>query len=307
MNSHKNARLGFAGRVRLVERVVQDGEGVRVVAATMGVSRRTVYKWVARFRVEGGAGLRDRSSRPHRSPRRLAAGVVHRIEGLRRQRWTSPRIARRLALPISTVVVTVRRLGLPRLRCLEPRPPVVRYERARPGELVHVDTKKLARITRGVGHRITGNHASEVKGAGWEFVYVAVDDRSRAAYCELHPREDGPTAAGFMERAAAWLEHQGIRLERVMTDNAGAWAARACQQVLGARGVRHLRTRPYTPRTNGKAERFIQTVLREWAYARPYHTSAARAHALPSFVRYYNAERPHWALGMQPPLTRLAV
>jgi transposase InsO family protein len=306
VNSHKNARLGFAGRVRLVERVLQDQEQVRVVAATMGVSRRTVYKWTARFRAEGVAGLRDRSSRPHRSPRRLAARWVRRIEGLRRRRWTSPRIARHLALPLSTVVVTVRRLGLPRLQCLEPRLPVVRYERERPGELVHVDTKRLARITR-VGHRMTGDRASEVRGAGWEYVYVAVDDASRAAYCELHPREDGPTAAGFLRRAVAWLEDQGIRLERVMTDNALAWVARVSQQVLGELGVRHLRIRPYTPQTNGKAERFIQTALREWAYARPYRTSAARANALPTFVRYYNAERPHWALGLQPPLTRLAV
>jgi transposase InsO family protein len=289
-----------------VERVLRDQERVRVVAATMGVSRRTVYKWVARFQTEGGVGLRDRSSRPHRSPRRLAARWVRRIERLRRRRWTSPRIARHLALPLSTVVVTVRRLGLPRLGCLEPRPPVVRYERERPGELVHVDTKKLARITR-VGHRITGDRTSEVRGVGWEYVYVAVDDASRAAYCELHPREDGPTAAGFLRRAVAWLGERGIRLERVMTDNAFAWSAGVSQQVLDELGVRHIRTRPYTPRTNGKAERFIQTALREWAYARAYRSSLARANALPSFVRYYNAERPHWALDMQPPLTRLAV
>ncbi|HEX4628226.1 MAG TPA: IS481 family transposase [Gemmatimonadales bacterium] len=306
MNSHKNARLGFAGRVRLVERVLRDGERVVVVAGTMGVSRQTVYKWVARFRGEGLAGLHERSSRPHRSPRRLAVRWMRRIERLRRRRWTSPRIARELALPLSTVVVIVRRLGLPRLRCLEPPVPIVRYERERPGELLHVDTKKLARITR-VGHRITADRATRVRGRGWEHVYVAVDDASRAAYCELLAREDGPTAAGFLRRAAAWLAQRGIRLERVMTDNAGAWRATASQHALAELGVRHLRTRPYTPQTNGKAERFIQTVLREWAYARAYRTSTARAAALPGFVRYYNAERPHWALGMQPPLTRLAV
>ena len=306
MNTHKMARLGYMGRVRLVERVLRDGERVGVVAATMGVSRRTVYKWVARFRGEGAAGLADRSSRPQHSPRRLARRWVRRIERLRRQRWTSPRIARRLGVPLSTVVVTVRRLGLPRLRYLEAAPPVVRYERQQPGELVHVDTKKLARIAR-VGHRIHGDRTTRVAGIGWEHLYVAVDDASRVAYCELHPREDGPTAAGFLGRVAAWWARQGVAVGQVMTDNAFVWTSRASRAVLAHHAVQHLRTRPYTPRTNGKAERFIQTALREWAYARAYGTSARRAATLAAFVRYYNAERPHWALGLQPPLTRLAL
>ncbi len=304
MNSHKNARLGLAGRVCLVARVVEAGEPVAGVAATMGVSRRTVYKWVARYRGGGLAALPDRSSRPHHMPRQLPRWRVQHIERLRRKRWTSPRIARLVGLPLSTVVVTLRRLGLNRLARLTAPRPILRYERERPGELVHIDTKKLGRIGT-IGHRITGNRRRTIRRVGWEHVYVAVDDASRVVYSELHPREDGPTAAGFVARTVAWLGRRRVRVEAVMTDNAFAWTAGATQAVLAAGGIRHLRIRPYTPRTNGKAERFIQTVMREWAYARPYRTSAARAAALAPFVRYYNTERPHWGLGLQTPLQRL--
>ena len=304
MNDHKNAKLAPAGRALLVKRVVVGRERRGQVARALGVSERTVTKWVGRWRGEGAGGLIDRSSRPRRCPHRLAGRVVRRIERLRRRRWTGPRIAQQLGLPISTVGLVLRRLQLNRLRSLEPPVPVVRYERARPGELVHVDTKKLARIER-VGHRIHGDRQARVYGAGWEYVHVCVDDATRLAYCEMLPAEDGVSAAGFLGRASAWLGQLGVHVERVMTDNAWAYRSHAFRGVLQALEARHLRTRPYTPRTNGKAERFIQTCLREWAYQRPYRRSAARTAALPGFLRHYNVERPHTALNRRPPLARL--
>lgn len=275
-----------------------------MVAAAFGMSERSVAKWWRRWQVEGAAGLQDRSSRPHRSPQRTAGQVVGRIVRLRRQRWTSPAIARRLGLPLSTVGLTLRRVGLNRLRMLEPRPPIVRYERAQPGELVHVDTKKLACIRR-VGHRIHGDRSGRVYGAGWEYLHVCIDDATRVAYTELLPTEDRFAVSAFLQRAATWFGQLGVRIQRVMTDNAFAYRSHAYQAVLAALAARHIRTRPYTPRTNGKAERFIQTCLREWAYQRPYRRSAARTAALPSFTKRYNVERPHTALQRRPPLARL--
>lgn len=305
MNSHKNARLGFAGRVDLVTRIVRDGHPVAHVARALGVSERTAWKWLGRFRREGWAGLADRSSRPHSSPRRLAPRWRRRIAQLRRRRWSSPRIAQALGLPVSTVVVTLRRLGLARLPALQPPAPQVRYERARPGELLHVDTKKLGRIT-GIGHRIHHDRRRRGRGAGWEYLYVAIDDYSRVGYGEIHAREDAPTGAAFLTRALAWYAAHGVQVQRVMSDNGGVWISHATTAVYGAHGVRHLRTRPYRPQTNGKAERFIQTLLREWAYGTPYRTSQARTAALPTYLAYYNAVRRHTALGAQPPLSRLA-
>jgi transposase InsO family protein len=304
VNVHKNAKLAPAGRALLVERVVIGRERRAQVARALGVSERTVSKWVGRWRVEGAPGLTDRSSRPRCCPHQLRARAVRRIEALRRRRWTGPRIARQLGLPASTVGLVLRRLQLNRLRSLEPPVPVVRYERARPGELVHVDTKKLARIER-VGHRIHGDRQARVYGAGWEYVHVCIDDATRLAYCEMLPAEDGAQAAGFLARASAWLAQLGVRVERVMTDNAWAYRSHAFRGVLQGLAARHLQTRPYTPRTNGKAERFIQTCLREWAYERPYGTSAARSAALGPFVRHYNTRRPHTALQARPPLARL--
>ncbi len=303
MNVHKNAKLTPAGRALLVRRVLEQRTQRAAVAAAFGVSERTVAKWVRRWRLEGVAGLVDRSSRPRRCPHQLSLRQIRQIEHLRRRRWTSPWIAQALSLPISTVVVVQRRLGLNRLRALEPRVPVVRYERARPGELVHVDTKRLVRIGR-VGHRIHGDRRRGVRGVGWESVHVCVDDATRLAYSEVLPTETGASAAGFLRRATAWFEQLGVRIERVMTDNAKAYASRAYQAALQSLGARHRPTRPYTPRTNGKAERFIQTCLREWAYRRPYRRSAARTAALPAFLRHYNTERPHTALGRRPPLAR---
>jgi transposase InsO family protein len=269
-----------------------------------------VQKWVRRWEQEGEAGLLDRSSRPHRSPRALRRAPRRRIRQLRRRRWSSVRIARQLGLPLATVVRTLRRLGLNRLRPLAPPYPLVRYERERAGELLHLDIKKLGRITRAVGrlgHRVTGQRGCKAHGrAGWEFLHVAVDDATRLAYAEVLPDELGVTAAGFLDRAARWYAALGIRrIERVMTDNGSAYISREFGDTLAACGARQLRTRPYTPRTNGKVERLIRTLLAEWAYATPYSSSAARALALGPYLTYYNGHRPHTALTFHTPLQRL--
>lgn len=305
MNSHQNAKLTPAGRALLVQRVVHEGQPVRQVATALGVCPKTVYRWVARWRAAGRAGLVDRSSRPRSSPRRLRAAVVRRIRALRQRRWTSLRIAARLQLALSTVVRTLQRLGLNRLPAWRPPVPVVRYERERPGELLHVDTKRLGAIGR-VGHRIHGDRTTRVRGIGWETVHVAIDDATRVAYVEVLADEQTPTTVGFLERARAWYAARGVAITGLMTDNGSAYRSHAVRQCLAGHGIRHLRTRPYTPRTNGKAERFIQTLLREWAYERPYRSSAARTAALADWQRYYNTRRPHTALNFEAPRQRLA-
>ena len=306
MNTHKNARLTPAGRAVLVQRVLAVPGQLPAIAAGMGVSARTARKWLARFRAEGAAGLADRSSRPHHSPRALSRTRRRQIARLRRRRRSAPYIARYLGLPLSTVVAVQRRLGLNRLSRLEPPRPVVRYERARPGELVHLDVKKLGRIGR-VGHRIHGDRSRRGRGVGWEYLHVAIDDCTRLAYAELLVDERADRATAFLRRAAAWFQRQGIaRLERVMTDNGAAYVSHAFAQARAALGARHLRSRPYTPRTNGKAERLIQTLLREWAYAQAYRSSIPRALALRPYLAYYNTERPHTALGFTTPRQRLA-
>jgi transposase InsO family protein len=309
VNSHKNARLGFTGRVCLVTRVVHDGWSGAQAAEAFGVSARTVWKWVARYRTEGQAGLWDRSARPHRSPRQLKPALVRRVVALRRKRRSGPQIADQLGLPLATVGDVLRRHGLGRLPPLHPRPPIVRYERERPGELLHIDAKTLGRIHPGViGHRITGDRA--VRGprrrTGWECLHVAIDDASRVAYAELLPDESAASAVVFLEHAVTWLAHLGVRVERVMTDNAFCYTQRQYAAALATLGIQHRRTRPYTPRTNGKAERFIQTALREWAYAKPYRSSRSRAGALGPFLASYNTTRPHTAHGRLPPISRLA-
>jgi len=305
VNSHKNARLGFTGRVCLVQRVLRDRWTRTKAAAAFGVSDRTVRKWVARYRGEGRDGLRDRSSRPRHSPRQLTGELEQRIARLRAQRKSGPQIADALHLPLSTVGDVLRRLGLGRLPSLEPRPPIVRYERERPGELLHIDGKRLGKIA-GIGHRITGETGRHPRRhPGWESLHVAIDDASRVAYAELLPDETAASAVLFLEHAVTWLATLGIRVEAVMTDNAFCYARRRYATALQALGLRHLRTRPYTPRTNGKAERFIQTALREWAYAKPYRSSRQRARALGSFLTSYNTTRPHTAHGRKPPMSRL--
>jgi len=305
-NPHKNARLTPAGRAVLIRRILTDRRPIPAVATGMGISVRTAKKWLARYRTEGVAGLENRSSRPHRSPRALSPARRRQLVRLRQQRCSSLVIARQLRLPLATVVTVQRRLGLARLPRLQPPGPLIRYERARPGELLHLDIKKLGRITR-VGHRIHGDRRTRTRGAGWEYLHVAVDDHTRLTYAELLADERGATATGFLGRAAAWFAAQGIaRVERVMTDNGSAYVSRDFATAVQALGARHLRTRPYTPRTNGKVERMIQTLLREWAYARPYGTSHRRGLALRPYLAYYNTQRPHTALGFRPPISRLA-
>ena len=311
MNSHKNARLTAAGRAVLVRRVLEKNESIPSVARGMGVSERTVKKWLARYRGQGMAGLLDRSSRPRRSPRALSRTKRRQILKLRRQRRSSLYIAQNLGVPLSTVVLVQRRLGLNRLRRLDPAQPIVRYERARPGELLHLDVKKLGRIGRN-GPRgrllaVQRRQGYRQAGLGWEYLHVAFDDHSRVSYAELLPDEQQGSAVAFLARAAAWFRHQGVsRIERVMTDNGSAYISHAFAAALQTLGARHLRTRPYTPRTNGKAERLIQTLLREWAYVRPYRSSALRSLALRPYLTYYNNQRCHTALGFQPPASRLA-
>jgi transposase InsO family protein len=282
----------------------QEHWSVCAAAVAAGVSRKTARKWRTRHRLEGAGGLRDRSSRPHRSPRRLEPRWEQLILELRRARKTILQIAEALKLSRSRVGRVLRRHGLSRLRALEPVPLVRRYEWARPGDMLHLDVKKLGRI-EGIGHRITGNRQRPRQNAGWEFVHVCVDDATRVAYVEVLEDEYGTTTAGFFERAIAYYRQLGIRTRRVLTDNGGAYRSFAFAHVCARARAKHRRTRPYTPRTNGKAERFIQSMLRECAYARPYESSADRRRALRGWLRHYNERRRHAALGTTP-LSRLA-
>jgi transposase InsO family protein len=301
MNAHKNARTTPFGRAVMIRRVLQEGWSVTAAAGSFEVSTRTVRKWLARFRREGRAGLENRSSAPHLVANKLPAPWLAMIARLRREyRMTGEEIALRLRLPRSTVASHLRRLGLGRLAALEPSEPARRYSRARAGELVHLDIKKLARFRR-IGHRITGNRRQGSEGAGWEFVHVAVDDASRLAYVEILPDEKRQSVTGFLVRALRWFKRQGVRVERVMTDNGSGYVSHLFRKVCRLLRLRHIRTRPYTPKTNGKAERFIQTLLREWAYALPYRSSDSRAADLPRWLRHYNQERPHASLARQSP------
>lgn len=303
MNVHKMARLTPLRRGELVAAVGR-GVAIAVVARAFAVSRRTVYKWVGRWRTEGAPGLRDRSSRPRRCPRRLARPQRRQVERLRRRRWSSVWIARELRLPLSTVVGVQRQLGLNRLRRLEPPRPVHRYEWPRPGDLLHLDVKKLGRIGR-VGHRMNGDRRTRVRGIGWEYVHVAIDDHTRLAYVEVLADELGDTTAGFLARALAWYRRQRVRVVRLLTDNGGAYRSHAFTGIVAAAGLEHRRTQPYCPRTNGKAERFIRTLLSEWAYQRPYRRSTQRTAALMPYLHWYNTQRPHTALGWRTPQQRL--
>jgi transposase InsO family protein len=306
MNVHKNARLTPQGRALLVQRIRTAGWRVADAAAAAGISERTAFRWLARHRAGGEFALQDRSSAPARCPHRTSADTVTAIERLRRQRLSGPQIARQLGLPRSTVGAILRRCGLGKLTALEPKPDIIRYQREHPGELIHLDIKKLGRID-GVGHRITGERKgqSNKRGTGWEYLHVAIDDASRLAYSEILPNERKDSAIGFTRRALAWFKRFGISVARIMTDNGAAYKSFAYRDLLEGLGIRHKRTRPYTPRTNGKAERFIQTSLREWAYANAYHSSTARTAALSPWLASYNTTRHHSGLGGQPPFTWL--
>lgn len=304
MNVHKNARLTPSGRALLADRV-ERGWKVRAAAEAAGISKRTCCKWLARHRLGGERRHQDRSSAPRRCPRRVADDLVGRIEALRRERLTGPAIAIRLGMARSTVGLILRRLGLGRLSALEPRTPVVRYERSAPGEMIHLDIKKLGRFLV-EGHRVTGDRqAGRSRRAGWDFLHVCVDDASRLAYTEILPSEGQQDTTAFLERALAWLALHGVTVERVMTDNGSAYRSKLFAAAVRTAGARHVRTRPYTPRTNGKAERFIQTSLREWAYARPYASSDQRAAAIKPWTDSYNLLRPHSAIAGLTPWQRV--
>lgn len=306
MNIHKNARLTPYGR-ELIARQIESGQTPEAAARAAGVCPRTARKWHARFKAEGLDGLKDRSSRPHRLREPTPMAVATKVEALRRQRFTGKHIAADVGVSPATVSRILKRLGLSRLQALEPAEPVRRYERDHPGELIHIDIKKLGRFDR-VGHRITGNpQQGKSRGAGWEFVHVCIDDASRLAFSEILPNEKKESAVTFLRAAIAYYQSLGVTVHRVMTDNGSCYRAKQFRDACRDLGLKHIRTRPYTPKTNGKAERFIQTALREWAYAQAYPTSDRRAEELPIWLHQYNWHRPHGSLKSKPPISRLAL
>lgn len=306
MALHANAPLGPKGRLTMVKRVIEQGWSLTEAAEAAGVSERTCSKWTARYRSEGEAGLLDRSSAPHSMPGRTPEDRVAAIAALRRVRMTGPEIAECLGMPRSTVSAVLVRIGLGRLSRLEPLEPIRRYERQRPGELIHIDVKKLVQISKGAGHRVTGKRTWQAEGIGWERVHVCVDDATRLAYVEVLPDEKALTAIGFLKRAIAFYAAHGIEVERLMTDNGPAYVSISHALACKALGVRHIRTRPYRPQTNGKAERFIRTMLGGWAYGAIYRDSAQRTAALSGWLDFYNWRRPHGSLAHRPPGARLA-
>ncbi|MNP05564.1 IS2 transposase TnpB [compost metagenome] len=305
MNLHKHARLTPRGRALLIQRML-NGLRVEEAAQAAGVSVRTAYKWLRRFREEGEAGLMDRSSRPHSCPHATAGAMIEQLIELRRSRKTYRQIAQLLGLAVSTIARHLKQAGFHRLAELEPAPPVERYEYANPGDLLHLDIKKLGRFWK-PGHRVTGDRQQNSGGAGWEFVHVAIDDASRLAFTSLHPDERGTSACRALLQALRYYRGLGIRFRRVMTDNGACYLSRVFRRLCRRLGLRHVRTKPYTPRTNGKAERFIQTSLREWAYARSYESSEQRAVHLPMWLHHYNWHRPHASLDYKPPISRVVL
>jgi transposase InsO family protein len=315
MNIHKNARLTPHGR-ELIVRQVASGQTAKAAARAAGVCPRTVRKWGARYKTEGIEGLRDRSSRPHRLYRPTPAAIVEQVEALRRQRWTGKQIAAEVGVSPATVSRILKRLGLNRIAALEPAEPVRRYEREHPGDLIHIDIKKLGRFDQ-VGHRITGDRRGQSSrrgrrqgkswGAGWEFVHDCIDDASRLAFSQILPDEKKESAVAFLHAALAYYRSLGVTVARVMTDNGSCYKSFDFRDACRDLGLRHIRTKPYTPKTNGKAERFIQTALREWAYAQAYPTSDRRAEEMPIWLHRYNWHRPHGSLKSKPPISRLAL
>jgi transposase InsO family protein len=307
MNVHKNAPLTPKGREAMVRSVVEGGLRRADAAHQFNTTPKTVAKWVKRFRAEGVEGLRDRSSRPHSSPSQTPPATCETVEALRRQRLSGKQIAAKVEVSPATVSRILRRLGLSRIRDLEPAEPVRRYEREHPGELIHIDIKKLGRFVR-PGHRITHDRQKgESRGAGHEFVHVAIDDASRLAFSQIRRDQKKESAIAFLKEAVAYYRRLGMKVTGIMTDNGSCYRAKAFAKACRKLGLKHIFTRPYRPQTNGKAERFIQTVLREWAYARAYDTSDQRAENLPIWLHHYNWHRPHGSLQAKPPISRLGL
>ena len=307
MDIHKNARLTPLGRERLVKMVL-GGQTPEAASEAAGVCPRTARKWVGRYTSEGLEGLHDRSSRPKRLRQPTPQLTVARIESLRRQRMPGKEIAATVGVSPATVSRVLKRLGLNKLSALEPAEPPRRYQREQPGEMIHIDIKKLGKFNQ-IGHRITGDRTgqSNSRGVGWEYLHVCIDDASRVAFSRIMKSERKACAVTFLKAAVAYYKSLGVMVERVMTDNGSCYRSGAFAKACRRLGIKHIRTKPYTPRTNGKAERFIQTSLREWAYARAYLNSRQRAHELPFFMHRYNWHRPHASIGAKPPISRLGL
>jgi transposase InsO family protein len=298
MSSHRNAKTNVYQRQLLIQRVRHEGWTQRQAAVAAGVSVRTVAKWLTR-----ATSLADRSSRPHRQPRRTSLTAEATIVAVRRTRATAWEISRALGMPRSTVTRVLQRVGLNRVATLDPPEPVQRYEWPQVGDLLHLDLKRLGRVV-GVGHRMHGNRRRRARGAGWEYLHVAIDDATRLTYAEVLAADDASACAAFLQRTLAWFRRRGVPVRRLLTDNAMAYKSHAVRAICGRWSVRHRYTRPYRPQTNGKAERFIQTLLREWAYRTPYRSSARRTAALRPYLRFYNHRRPHASLGRRSPWMR---
>jgi transposase InsO family protein len=303
MDYHQNARLTVHSRERLAKMVVEQGCTQHAAALAFHVSAKTAGKWVRRYCQQGPAGLKDLSSRPHRSPRQTSSSLLERVFALRRLRWNGWRIARELQLSRSTISRVLRRAGMNRLRSLDPPPPVQRYEHKRPGDLIHFDIKRLARIVR-PGHGITGNPRDHVRGAGYEYLHIAIDDHSRISFAAILPDQSHHSSIRFFLMARAHFNRFGITIRRVYSDNGPCYHHWLYRKLMTRLHIKQRFTRPYTPRTNGKAERFIQTALREWAYARTYQNSAEREEQLEYWMHDYNFHRPHASLNLNTPASR---
>jgi len=304
MNTHKNARLTFARRLEMVQDITQRGLSQAAAAMAQNVSVATVRKWLGRYLAHGEGALRDRSSRPRLSPRAIAPATALAIVEVRRHRLTQARIATSLGVSKSTVGRVLARAGLSQLKDLDPIAPVVRYEHAAAGDLLHIDIKKLGRIQR-PSHRVTGNRRDSVDGAGWEYLFVAVDDHARIGFTDMYPDETKASAMQFMRNAVAYYRSLGVRVKGLLTDNGAGFRSKDFAQTCTDLGVKHRFTRPYRPQTNGKAERFIQSALREWAYGFVYQNSLQRTDQLDAWIHHYNWHRPHQGIGGVAPMSRL--
>jgi transposase InsO family protein len=304
MNIHKRARLSFARRVEMARGIVEQGLSCAAAAAENGVCEDTARKWRDRYIAEGEAGLRDRSSRPHHSPKAISEQTAGQIIEMRHSRYVMADIAKQAGCSQTTVSRVCARAQVSRLSDLEPKAPVQRYEYPSPGGLLHIDTKKLGRI-RGMGHRVTGDKSKSSRGAGWEFLFVAVDDHARIGVTQLHLSDSSLTAIAFLAHCVEHFQRLGVTIRRLLTDNGSAFRSKAFRRACVSLGIKQIFTRPYTPRTNGKAERFIQSALREWAYGFAYNDSAERAAMLERWIHHYNWHRPHHGIGRVAPMQRL--